>query len=291
MESIFSTISGAISQLSYLGIADLFDILIIAFILYRFLGFVRKSSISRFASGILIILLALWISGELQLNVINFLLRNAVELGLLALVILFQPELRRALEKFGTGAISGLISRDKKAFSMDAAITQTVIACTDMSSTRTGSLLIFERGNKLSEQIGTGTKIDADATSELIKNIFFPNAPLHDGAVIVRDGRIIAAGCMLPLSTNANLSRELGMRHRAGIGMSEQSDAVVVMTSEETGSISVAVDGMLKRHLSPDTFERLLRNELMPESDDISGTSRISKIFKVKKHGEEKKDK
>ena len=144
-------------------------------------------------------------------------------------------------------------------------ITQTVLACVDMSATRTGALIIFERDNRLDDQIRTGTILDAETTAELLKNIFYPKAPLHDGAAIIRSGRIQAAGCMLPLSNNPNLSKELGMRHRAGIGMSEASDAVVVIVSEETGAISVAVNGMLKRHLTKDTFEKILRNELIPE--------------------------
>jgi diadenylate cyclase len=134
-----------------------------------------------------------------------------------------------------------------------------------MSKTKTGSLIIFERNNRLNDPMSTGTIIGADTTAELLRNIFYPKAPLHDGAVIIRDGRIVAAGCMLPLSHNINLSRDLGMRHRAGIGMSEHSDAVVVIVSEETGSISVAIDGMLKRHLNSDMFGKILRSELIPE--------------------------
>ena len=144
---------------------------------------------------------------------------------------------------------------------------QTVLACSDMSKSRTGALIIFERDNRLSDYINTGTIVDAAPTAELIKNLFYNKAPLHDGAVIIREGRIAAAGCMLPLSSNPNLSKELGMRHRAGIGMSERSDAVVVIVSEESGGISVAVDGMLKRHLSPETCERLLRNELLQKEE------------------------
>ena len=152
-----------------------------------------------------------------------------------------------------------------------------------MSDKKTGALIIFARDNQLMEPISTGTLINADVTAELIKNIFFVKAPLHDGAVIIKNGRIVSAGCMLPLSTNTNLSRDLGMRHRAGIGMSEQSDAVVLIVSEETGSISVAVDGMLKRHLSPETVETLLRRELIPDETDKPRRKSILDIFKVNK--------
>ena len=150
---------------------------------------------------------------------------------------------------------------------MEQTIRQTVLACTEMSQSRTGVLIVFEREILLDDMIRSGTGLDASVSSELLKNIFFVKAPMHDGAVIVRHGRVLAAGCMLPLSKNVNLSRDLGMRHRAGIGMSEISDAVVVIVSEETGSISVAIGGMLKRHLKPATLENLLRNEQLPQDE------------------------
>ena len=156
-----------------------------------------------------------------------------------------------------------------------------------MSATRTGALIIFERDNRLDDQIRSGTILDAETTAELLKNIFYPKAPLHDGAAIIRSGRIQAAGCMLPLSNNPNLSKELGMRHRAGIGMSEASDAVVVILSEETGSISVAVNGMLKRHLTKDTFEKILLNELIPEVKEEPTGARWFLRWKEKDNADE----
>jgi len=153
---------------------------------------------------------------------------------------------------------------------VDQAIAQTVLACTEMSQSHTGALIVFERELRLDDMIRSGTVLDAAVSNELLKNIFFVKAPMHDGAVIVRAGRVLGAGCMLPLSKNVNLSRDLGMRHRAGIGMSENSDAVVVIVSEETGSISVAIGGMLKRHLKPETLETLLRNELLPQENEDS---------------------
>ena len=169
-------------------------------------------------------------------------------------------------------------------------VAQLVETCGDMSRTKTGALIVIERETKLGEIMKTGTIVNADITSELLKNIFFVKAPMHDGAVIVRHGRVKAAGCMLPLSKNVNLSRDLGMRHRAGIGMSENSDAVVVIVSEESGSISVAVGGMLKRHLKPETLENLLRNELLPQDEldedkqkfNLSG---VLKLVGIKQNG------
>ena len=196
----------------------------------------------------------------------------------MALIILFQPEIRQLLEKVGSRNIRLLriFQPEQQSTELERAIDQTVTACTDMAKTRTGVLIVFERKLLLDEIVRSGTTLDAAVSSELLKNIFFVKAPMHDGAVIIRRGRILGAGCMLPLSKNVNLSRDLGMRHRAGIGMSENSDAVVVIVSEETGSISVAIGGMLKRHLMPETLRQLLRNELMPQPEEEPDKPRLS---------------
>lgn len=282
-------LSDGFNPILRMGLTDVLDILIVAFLVYKLIGLVRRTSTYKVARGLLVLIFLLILSNAnfLGLSVINFLLRKTFELGLLALVILFQPELRRGLEKVGSGKLSAFFGGDIKLLNTDMVITQTVLACSEMARTRTGALIVFERDNHLNEIIGTGTVINADVTAELLKNIFFDKAPLHDGAVIVKDGKMAAAGCMLPLSKNSNLSRDLGMRHRAGIGMSEQSDAVVVMVSEETGSISVAVDGMLKRHLAIDTLEKLLKNELVvDESEEMAALGGpIANLFKGKKNG------
>ena len=171
---------------------------------------------------------------------------------------------------------------------IETAITQTTEAYADLSRDKVGALMVFERKNLLDDVIKTGTALDCGVSSELLKNIFWNKAPLHDGAVIVREGRIVGAGCMLPLSGNVNLSRDLGMRHRAGIGASEHTDAVVAIVSEETGSISVAVGGMLKRHLAPETLERLLRNELLPERENDEAASKF-KLGNLLRFGKGKK--
>lgn len=289
MDTITGNLIDAVKYIKTIGFADILDILIVAFLVYKLIGLIRRTSTSRVAKSIVVLLLALWLSGTIGLNVINFLLRTTFELGLLALVILFQPELRRILERIGSSRVSGFLGGHIILNSNELAINQTVLACADMAKTKTGVLVIFERDTLLTDQMNSGTIIDADTSAELLKNIFFPNAPLHDGAVIIRDGKIAAAGCMLPLSTNTNLSRDLGMRHRAGIGMSEHSDAVVVIVSEETGSISVAVDGMLKRHLTLSTFEKLLRNELLTDDDDTGKRkgSWLTRFLKVKDHGKD----
>ncbi len=288
MEQFKSEIMQSIQYLLSASVSDIIDMAIIAFLIYKLVGLIRRTNSNKVANGVVIILLALWVSDWLRLTVVNFILRKTVELGLLALVILFQPELRRILEKVGSGSIMSFLRGNVHAQAVDAAITQTVIACTAMSKSKTGALIVFERVNKLENQMNTGTIVNSDTTAELIKNIFYNKAPLHDGAAIISEGRIAAAGCMLPLSSNSNLSRDLGMRHRAGIGMSEHSDAVVAIVSEETGAISIAVDGMLKRHLTPDTFEKILRNELIVD-DRLESESKQKKflgLFKVKKHEE-----
>lgn len=281
MDMIRTVIGNAFNYIRTMGIADVVDILIVAFLIYKLIGWIRKTSFSRLGKGVVVLLLALWLSGWLRLPVVNFILRGTVELGLLALVIIFQPELRRVLEKMGSGKLSHLLGREPQVLSTESAITQTVLACMQMGKNKVGALIVFERDNQLSDQMKTGTIIDADTTAELLKNIFYPKAPLHDGAVIIKDGRIAAGGCMLPLSSNSNLSRDLGMRHRAGIGMSEQSDAVVVIVSEETGAVSIAVDGMLKRHLTADTCEKVLRNELILEEKPSAGNW-LGNLLKVK---------
>lgn len=264
--------------------ADFIDIAIIAYLIYKLATFVRKTNLARLTKGIALLIAVMWLSNLLQLNVINFILGKTMELGILALIILFQPELRRMLEKVGSSNFGGIFSRQKNVQELESAIVQTVLACTDLSKRKTGAIIVFERTNKLEDIAKTGTILDAEATAELIKNIFFPKAPLHDGALIIRDGRIVSAGCMLPLSVNSNLSRDLGMRHRAGIGMSEHSDAVIAIVSEESGSISVAVDGMLKRHLATETFEKLLRKELLTETAEDKQSKKPKKSLKVKKN-------
>jgi len=249
--------------------SDFLDIGILSLVIYKMLWMMRKTSSGRVLRGIMILVGAMALSSAIRLTATSFLLNKAVEWGILVLVILFQPEIRRFLERVGSSRLGLNFTANKESLmDVETAITQTTEAYADLSRDKVGALMVFERHNLLDDVIKTGTPLDCAVSSELLKNIFWNKAPLHDGAVIVRDGRIVGAGCMLPLSGNVNLSRDLGMRHRAGIGMSEHSDAVVVIVSEETGSISAAVGGMLKRHLAPETLERLLRNELTNDSQE-----------------------
>lgn len=254
-----------------LQLTDILDIAILSFVIYKLLWMLRKTSSGRVLRGLLILGLAMALSSSnfLGLTATSWLLDRVVQWGIVVLAVLFQPEIRRFLERMGSGRLGLVFTSAKEAGEeLETAIDQTVEAYGDLSRDKVGALMVFERQNLLDDVIKTGTALDCSVSSELLKNIFWNKAPLHDGAVIVRDGRIVGAGCMLPLSGNVNLSRDLGMRHRAGIGMSEHSDAVVVIVSEETGSISAAVGGMLKRHLAPETLERLLRNELLNDKQE-----------------------
>lgn len=269
------------NYLQLISVADIIDVLIMTFIIYKVLVLIRKTQAARVLKGIALLVVALAIASLAGLNVINFLLSNTLQLGLIAILVLFQPELRRMLETVGgSGSLAKIIGKsEENSGDMENVIAQVVSATSTLSQQRIGMLLVFERSIRLDEVVKTGTIVDSAVTSMLIRNIFFPKAALHDGATIIRDGRMLAAGCVLPLTTNNNLSPDLGTRHRAGVGVSEVSDAVVVIVSEETGSVSVAIGGMLKRHLNSDTLAALLRNELIPSEDDDEGKG-VKKVIK-----------
>lgn len=254
--------------LSSMQFADYLDILLVTLLIYSLLPLIRTPSTMRIARAVLGVVIVTWLIDGLKLHTMSFILNQFLSIGLLALVILFQPELRRMMDRIGSVKIKSLLGSAKPVQEMDHVISQTVLACEVMSRERVGALIVFGRESQLEEYIRTGTRVDGQVSKQLIRNIFFPKAALHDGAMIVREGRITAAGCVLPLSDSNRLSADLGTRHRAGVGMSEVSDAVVVIVSEETGTISVAVGGMLKRHLAPQTLERLLKNELCRDEEE-----------------------
>lgn len=244
--------------------SDYLDIIVVAFLVYKLLPLLRTPNVLRIVRTVVALFIIVWLTDLAQLYTLNWILNQFLAIGLLAFVILFQPELRRMLEHLSNVKVSKFFGLNRPVQEMDAVIGQTVMACETMSRERVGALIVFAREQRLDEYFKTGTLIDGQVSEQLLRNVFFPKAALHDGAMIIRDGRVAAAGCVLPLSDNYRLSADLGTRHRAGVGMSEASDAVVVIVSEETGTISVAVGGMLKRHLAPQTLERLLHNELCP---------------------------
>lgn len=277
LDSFFS----AFNQFRTISFIDIIDILIVAYIIYRVMKLLKDTSAERLIKGIIILVGIMLLASMLHLTMISWLLQQALNVGLFAIVVVFQPELRRLLEQIGKGNFSRLIVPADAPDEVESMIIATVSACADMSRTKTGALIVFERRERLGEIISTGTMVDAAPSAELIKNIFFKNSPLHDGAMIVRAGRVCAAGCVLPLSGNQSLSRDLGTRHRAAVGMSESADSVLVVVSEETGSISVAIGGMLKRHLSPDMLRKLLENELLDsEKQEKSRLAAIRDMWK-----------
>ena len=278
---LLSSLKSGIASLQTAGLTDVVDILIVAYIIYRMMKLLKDTSAARLAKGILVLALVMLLASWFGLTSISYILRMAVYYAPFVLVIIFQPELRRLLEQLGKGNLSRLLVPSDDPDEIEAAINATVSACADMSKTKTGVRIVFERKERLGEIAATGTQLDADPSPELLKNIFFKNSPLHDGALIIRAGKIYAAGCVLPLSGSQTLSRDLGTRHRAAVGMSESSDSVLVVVSEETGAISVAIGGMLKRHLSPEVLKKVLEAELLePEKPDKRRISSLRNIWK-----------
>lgn len=278
-------------QLGRMQWTDFVDIAIVAFLIYCIMPLIKTPSTMRIARAVLAVVVIAWLTEVLHLYTLSFILNQFLAVGLLALVILFQPELRRMLDRLGSVRLRGLLGMSKPAQELDAVISQTVMACEIMSKERVGALIVFARETPIDEYFKSGTQIDGQVSEQLLRNIFFPKASLHDGAMIIRDGRVAAAGCVLPLSESHRLSADLGTRHRAGVGMSEVSDAVVVIVSEETGTISVAVGGMLKRHLASQTLERLLRNELCPQEEVKENNLAVRLRQKLKKEKEEGNEK
>ncbi len=283
------TIQEFFQQVAKMQWSDYLDIVIVAYLLYRLLPLISSTGTSRVAKAIVAIMAVAWLSDALNLYAFSFIMEQFLQIGLIALVVLFQPELRRMLDHIGNMKLRKFFGVEKPVSEMAPIITQTVAACEVMSRERVGALIVFARDNHLEEYFKTGTLIDGRVSEQLIRNIFFTNAALHDGAMIIRDGRIAAAGCVLPLSESSRLSLDLGTRHRAAVGMSEVSDAVIVVVSEETGAISVAIDGMLKRHLAPQTLERLLRNELCHEEnpEDASLAVKLRQKLQKKQKGDD----
>ena len=273
----FSTIFDIIRTIK---IVDVIDILLVSVILYYAYKFVRDRRAGKLAAGVILFLIALVISDVAGMHTIQYLFQNIFQVGVIALVILFQPELRSALEKMGNSSIKGIKSiTERSTDSVMLAVREVASAAAEMSASRTGALIVFERSTKLGDIVMTGTVIDAQTGSFLIRNIFFNKAPLHDGAMIIRAGRIVAAGCLLPLTGQGDINRDLGTRHRAAIGLSENSDAVVVVVSEETGVISLAVDGKLTRGYSAETLRAKLSSLLVPETEKKTAKKKAARVI------------
>lgn len=272
---------------------DLLDIAVLAVIIYKGITIVKETRAGGLLKGVAVLIAAYAIMEFFEMKAMAYIMKNLFSIGLLAIVILFQPELRRTIEKMGRSKITkipvissiGSDNNDAVTAKWNTAIEAVCDACEDLSATTTGALIVIERESKLGEQIDTGTILNAVPSKELFGNIFFKNTPLHDGAVIMRDGIILAAACFLPKpQKEESINKQLGSRHRAAIGMSENSDAIVIAVSEETGVISVAENGFLERGFSRDSLKKYLRSKLIPEK-----TQRQPKAPKPPKNPGEKK--
>ena len=291
MEDIIVRIENSLApflqQLSGMQWSDYLDIFCVALVFYLMLPMLKSTGTGRIAGVVVVLAGATLLTDMLDMHTMNWLLDQVLAIGLIALVVLFQPELRRIIDRISNVRIQKFFAVEREDQEIGAVITQTVMACEVMSREHVGALIVFAREQGLEEYFKTGTVIDGQVSEQLIRNIFFPKASLHDGAMIIRQGRIAAAGCVLPLSDTHRLSADLGTRHRAGVGMSEASDAVVVIVSEETGTISVAVDGMLKRHLAPQTLEKLLRAELSSPEEEAPKSFRLKQKLSTRKGGQQ----
>lgn len=292
--SVFSDVFQEFRQalLSFDRISDLLDILLVAFILYGAIKLIRETRAMQLVKGAILLVVLFAIVSLLEMQVSRYLLSFVFSDLLVILVIIFSPEIRHALESVGRSSVSKInifsfVNKDDlfKKEKIETAINGVCKACADMSDKKIGALIVFKKETMLGEIIKTGTFVDASVSPELIGNIFFPKAPMHDGATIIEDGRVVAAGCILPLTSNNNISSELGTRHRAAIGMSELSDAIIVVVSEETGSISVAEKGNLKRGISDGDLREILMKNFIKEDGD--NNKKLKKIFRGNKDEQE----
>jgi diadenylate cyclase len=268
------------------------DIIIVGFLAYQFIKFAKKSKVWQLIKGIVLLIIITLLSGLLKLRILNFILTSFMTYGVMALLVIFQPELRRALEQLGanTNGISKFFGIDKSLMDKTKEdIYKVVIAATELSKTKTGALIVFERDIKLQDIIDSGIEINATISPQLLVNIFVPNTPLHDGAVIISNNKITSAACILPLADDKDIAKELGTRHRAAIGISKESDAIVVVVSEETGKISIAKDGTLIADVKEDALKRILIKHLVTAK--FGTDEEVDRITEFKGKFKSKKDK
>ena len=299
MLGFYDFFGGVISNLRTFGVRDLVDILVITVAFYELFLFAKKSRAGQLVRGLILALICFALAYLFELRTVRWLLNNFLQVGFIAAVVLFQPELRRTLERLGQSAnwTGRLFSIRRNDPSLRAVWQSAVVAICDaaeqLSDTRTGALMVLERNNNLEEIIRTGTPLSANVIPEMLGTIFYEGTPLHDGAVVIRDGRIVAAGCVLPLSNNLEMGKDMGTRHRAGLGMSENSDAVVNVVSEETGIISLAKNGVLIRRLDRQNLFNLLQEEIIPpetqEEQKVSVWNRLFGKGGAVKHAAQKK--
>jgi len=274
---------------------DLIDILVVAYVIYEIFQMTRKTRASQLLRGLAVLIIIFVLSGPemLDLKTIYFLMRTLLQFGLLAVVVIFQPEIRRALEQVGTtrfqifSVFAPHMSSAQKELWREAVVT-ICDAAERMARSRTGALIVLERLSPMDEIEQTGTQLDAEVTAELLETIFYEGSPLHDGAVVISRARVSAAGCLLPVSQNAVISKDMGTRHRAAIGLSEQSDALIVVVSEETGIISLAQHGVILRRLDRANLYRILEGDLLPKEEEKAKNNVWTWISQLFRSGEVK---
>jgi TIGR00159 family protein len=260
---------------------DALDIAIVSYIVYKMIGFIRETRAMQLIRGLVIIIVAFFVSDIFNLYLLNWLLKSLFTMGLFAVVVLFQPELRRALEQVGRKNLMNTnsfrnIDKNKAVETVDALVS----AIDDFSATRTGALIAIERETMLNDIIETGVVVDAEISIRLLGNLFYEGSPLHDGGVIIRGARIHAASCVFPLTEKKNIGRNLGTRHRAGVGLSEVCDALIIIVSEETGVVSIAEDGKIRRFVDLKTIEKMLLNMYLPSERGMY--DRVAKLVRRK---------
>ena len=266
------------------------DLAIVMFLLYCFFKVVRGSRAWQLIKGIVLFIIATWISGLLNLKILNWILTGIMNLGVIAIIVIFQPELRRGLEQLGTNKLTKFFGIDKDVSTKTKEdIYKVVIAATELSKTKTGALMVIERDIKIQDIIATGIPMDAEVSPQLLVNIFEPKTPLHDGAVIIAGNKIAAAACVLPLADDKDIAKELGTRHRAAIGISKESDSIVVVISEETGKMSVAKDGTLIADVREDVLKKILINNIVTKRFNSEKKERKNALKKIKENMKKEK--
>lgn len=267
------------------------DITIVIFLMYCFFKIVRGSRAWQLIKGIALLIIATWMSGLFNLKILNWILTGIMNLGVIAIIVIFQPELRRALEQLGTNKLTQFFGIDKDLSTKTKEdIYKVVIAATELSKAKTGALIVLERDIKIQDIIATGIPMNAEVSPQLLVNIFEPKTPLHDGAVVISGNKIAAAACVLPLADDKDIAKELGTRHRAAIGISKESDSIVVVVSEETGKISVAKDGTLIADVREDVLKKILISNIVTKRFSVEKKERKSKVKELKEKWKMKKE-
>ena len=286
VEDFFNQIYGVLRTFT---IFDAIDIILLAYITYVVINFVKETRAGQLVKGVLLLVVFYFLAVQFNLKAMSFLFQNIFQIGIISLIVLFQPEIRRALERAGRTKVAdlnvfGTDDAERMVETWEHGIEQICEAVRSLSKTKTGALIVIERKTRLGEQVDTGVLLHATISTELLLNIFFVNTPLHDGAVIVRDGRILAAACFLPKPQNEELiATNFGSRHRAALGISEVSDAITIVVSEETGTVSTTEDGQMIRNFTPESLAEHLRAKLIPTEHEESRTKKLVKKFTLKK--------